>query len=181
MEARRATAEQCHTARQIVVGDGSTGLEGGLVGGLRMLELQLKGVLTREANAASAAGMSGTMCEAKAVCAAGKGLLQLKGVLACEENASSVAADEGVLQLKGVLACEENASSVAADERLLQLKGVLAFEADTAGAADEGLHRKWGTSGGAQVGWFVSVGALGLEACLGDPAGLLAFVRANDG
>ncbi|KAF5829677.1 hypothetical protein DUNSADRAFT_15676 [Dunaliella salina] len=58
MEARRATAEQCHTARQLVTGDGSMGLEGGLVGAMRMLELQLKGVLTREANAASAAEIS---------------------------------------------------------------------------------------------------------------------------
>jgi len=58
MEAQRATAEQCHTARQIVAGDGSgTGLEGGLAGGLRQLEQQLKGVLAREAQAASAAGV----------------------------------------------------------------------------------------------------------------------------
>jgi len=56
MEAQRATAEQCNAARQIVAGDGSMGLEGGLSGRLRMLELQLRGVLAREESAASAAG-----------------------------------------------------------------------------------------------------------------------------
>ena len=57
MEAQRASAEQCQVARQIVAGDGSVGVGGGLMGGMRMLELQLKGMLTREANVAHAAGV----------------------------------------------------------------------------------------------------------------------------
>jgi DNA repair ATPase RecN len=55
LEQQRQAAEQYAAARDSLVGDGSSGPAGGLVGMLRQLDSQLRAVLAREEAAAAAA------------------------------------------------------------------------------------------------------------------------------